>query len=99
MILEIIFRKWIFKVRAWICNIKNLFSYIENSYIFFFLNIRKNFSNILKIHLQFFFLVLKVSGFCQPWCDIFENIYDLRINQHLALLKSANLVDLYETLC
>ena len=36
---------------------------------------------------------------CQPWCDIFENIYDLGIIKHLALLKSANLVDLYETLC
>ena len=35
IILEIIFRKWIFNIRAWIPDIKNLFSNIENSYKFF----------------------------------------------------------------
>ena len=35
IILEIIFTKWIFKIRAWISNIENLFSNIENSYNFF----------------------------------------------------------------
>ena len=35
IILEIIFRKWIFKISAWISYIKNLFSNNENSYNFF----------------------------------------------------------------
>ena len=46
---------------------------------------RNSFSNIFSY----------ITGFCSPWCDIFKNIYDLGINQHLGLLKCANL--LHET--
>ena len=49
-LLNIIFKNWIFKIRAWISNNKKkLFSNIENSYNFFLV------SNILEIHLHFFY--------------------------------------------
>ena len=53
LILNIIFKNWIFKIRAWISNNKKLFSNIENSYNFFLV------SNILEIHLQNFFSSIK----------------------------------------